>query len=31
MRFTDAARAEIAEVLKQDPGKVLRVMLRGYG
>ncbi len=31
MRFTDAARAEIAEALKQDPGKVLRVMLRGYG
>ena len=31
MRFTDAARAEIAEVLRKDPGKVLRVMMRGYG
>jgi hypothetical protein len=31
MRFTDAARAEIGEVLKQSSGKVLRVFLRGYG
>jgi hypothetical protein len=31
MRFTDAARAEIAEMLKQNPGKVLRVLIRGYG
>lgn len=31
MRFTDAARAHIAEMLKQNPGKVLRVQFRGYG
>jgi hypothetical protein len=31
MRFTDAARVEIAELLKQNSGKVLKVLLRGYG
>lgn len=31
MRFTEAARAEIAELLKQNSGKVLKVLLRGYG
>jgi hypothetical protein len=31
MRFTDAARAEITEMLKQNTGKVLRVLIRGYG
>jgi hypothetical protein len=31
MRFTDAARAEVLELLKQNSGKVLRVLFRGYG
>jgi hypothetical protein len=31
MRFTDAAKAEVSEILKQNPGKVLTVVLRGYG
>jgi hypothetical protein len=31
MRFTDAARAEVSEMLKQNSGKVLRVLFRGFG
>jgi hypothetical protein len=31
MRFTDAARTEITGLLEQNPGKVLRVQMRGYG
>jgi hypothetical protein len=31
MRFTDAARAEVAGLLEQNSGKVLKVLLRGYG
>lgn len=31
MRFTDAARAEITGLLERNPGKVLHVVLRGYG
>jgi hypothetical protein len=31
MRFTDTAKAEVTEMLRQHPGKVLTVVLRGYG
>jgi hypothetical protein len=31
VRFTQKARAELAEVLKENSGKVLRVLFRGYG
>jgi hypothetical protein len=31
MRFTEAARTEISEMLRQNSGKVLRVLFRGYG
>ena len=31
MRFTDKARAQITEMLKENSGKVLRVLFRGYG
>lgn len=30
-RFTEKAQAEIAEVLKENTGKVLRVLFKGYG
>ena len=31
MRFTEKAQAELAEVLKESSGKVLRVLFKGYG
>ena len=31
MCFTDKARAQVAELLKENSGKVLRVLFRGYG
>ena len=31
VRFTEKAQAEIAEVLKENTGKVLRVLFKGYG
>jgi hypothetical protein len=31
MRFTPKAQAELAEVLKENSGKVLRVLFKGYG
>jgi len=31
MHFTEKAQAEIAEVLKENGGKVLRVVFKGYG
>lgn len=31
VRFTQKAQAEIVEVLKENSGKVLRVLFKGYG
>ena len=31
MRFTAKAQEQIAEVLKENSGKVLRVLFKGYG
>jgi hypothetical protein len=31
MRFTPRAQAEVAEVLQENTGKVLRVLFKGYG
>ncbi len=31
MRFTEKAQAELTEVLKENDGKVLRVLFKGYG
>jgi len=31
MRFTAKAQAELAELLKENSGKVLRVLFKGYG
>ena len=31
MRFTEKAQVEIAEVLKENSGKALRVLFKGYG
>ena len=31
MRFTEKAQAELTEVLKENSGKVLRVLFKGYG
>jgi hypothetical protein len=31
MRFTAKARDQIAELLKENSGKVVRVLFRGYG
>ena len=31
MRFTEKAQTELAEVLKENGGKVLRVLFKGYG
>jgi hypothetical protein len=31
VRFTEKAQTELAEVLKENGGKVLRVLFKGYG
>ena len=31
MRFTEKAQTELTEVLKENGGKVLRVLFKGYG
>jgi Fe-S cluster assembly iron-binding protein IscA len=31
VRFTEKAQNEIAEILKENNGKVLRVLFKGYG
>ncbi len=31
MRFTEKAQAELTGVLKENSGKVLRVLFKGYG
>jgi hypothetical protein len=31
MRFTEKAAAELVAVLKENAGKVLRVLFKGYG
>jgi Fe-S cluster assembly iron-binding protein IscA len=31
MRFTEKAASELAAVLKENAGKVLRVVFKGYG
>jgi hypothetical protein len=31
MKFTEKAAAELVTVLKENAGKVLRVLFRGYG
>jgi len=31
MRFTEAARGRVEELLKESSGKVLRVVFGGYG
>jgi hypothetical protein len=31
VRFTQKAQDELAEVLKENSGKVLRVLFKGYG
>lgn len=31
MRFTARARDKVGELLKENTGKVLRVLYRGYG
>jgi hypothetical protein len=31
VRFTEKAQVELAEVLKENSGKILRVLFKGYG
>jgi hypothetical protein len=31
VRFTEKAQTELAEVLKENNGKVLRILFKGYG
>jgi Fe-S cluster assembly iron-binding protein IscA len=31
VRFTEKAQTEIAEILKENNGQVLRVLFKGYG